>query len=475
MFRKIFNIPNITLLTGLCLSVIAEWYSITGLTAIFAAAVIPIIIMGVTFGISKVVTTVYLKTFWSNIDWRLKFYMVFAVLVLSLITSMGIFGFLSKAHSEQSLVSGDIQAKLAIYDEKIKTARENIENDRKELKQMDDAVDQIMARSTSEEGATKSNNIRRSQQRDRLALAKDIEANQKLISSLNEEAAPIRAENRKVEAEVGPIKYIAALIYGDNLDSNLLERAVRWVIILLVLVFDPLALVLVIAGNNGKKYLENLNIVSEKNEKIDDKINTIENLVPNSTKEQVKSEEVKTEEQTSIDESMVENVYDWSKHGYLNKPFDHFTNLTPMVYKNDTVEVQEQSNKPKEYKELPTGYVSYEGKHMSKDALKVLRPDLFIPNKSLGKSVNSSFGTTFPNNAVKGDIFVRVDTLPNKVFKYDGAKWIEINKESTDTYLYDIRYIQYLIKKIELGEYDVELLSDQEKQQIENYLKNQKK
>ena len=73
-------------------------------------------------------------------------------------------------------------------------------------------------------------------------------------SKLNEERAPIAAENRKVEAEVGPIKYVAALIYGDNPDSNLLERAVRWVIILLVIVFDPLAIALVLAANSSKEW-----------------------------------------------------------------------------------------------------------------------------------------------------------------------------------------------------------------------------
>ena len=77
---------------------------------------------------------------------------------------------------------------------------------------------------------------------------------QKEIAKLNEERAPIAAENRKVEAEVGPIKYVAALIYGDNPDSNLLERAVRWVIILLVIVFDPLAIALVLAANSSKEW-----------------------------------------------------------------------------------------------------------------------------------------------------------------------------------------------------------------------------
>lgn len=179
----------------------------------------------------------------------MRTYFTAALVILMLITSMGIFGFLSKAHSDQSLVSGDVLARLAIYDEKIKTAKDNIEANRKQLKQMDEAVDQIMARSTTEGGADKANSVRKSQARDRATLSKDIEANQKLIAKLNDEAAPIRAEVRKVEAEVGPLKYIAAMIYGDNPDENMLERSVRWLIILLICVFDPLAVLMLIAAN----------------------------------------------------------------------------------------------------------------------------------------------------------------------------------------------------------------------------------
>ena len=178
----------------------------------------------------------------------MKYYMTIAVVVLMLITSMGIFGFLSKAHNDQTLVSGDVGSKIAIYDEKIKTAKENIEADRKQLKQMDEAVDQIMGRSTDEKGADKANAVRKGQQKDRVTLAKDIETQQKLIASLNDEAAPIRAEVRKVEAEVGPIKYIAAFIYGTAPDESMLERAVTWIIILIVIVFDPLAVIMLLAA-----------------------------------------------------------------------------------------------------------------------------------------------------------------------------------------------------------------------------------
>jgi hypothetical protein len=219
-----------------------------GLTAIFSAAVIPIIIMGSALEVGKLVCASWLKANWERAPRFIKYYMTIAVIVLMLITSMGIFGFLSKAHNDQNLVSGDVQSKISIFDEKIKTAKENIEAERKQLKQMDEAVDQIMARSTSEGGADKANAVRKSQQRDRIALAKDIETQQKLIGNLNDEAAPIRAEVRKVEAEVGPIKYIAAFLYGTAPDESMLERAVTWIIILIVIVFDPLAVIMLLGA-----------------------------------------------------------------------------------------------------------------------------------------------------------------------------------------------------------------------------------
>ena len=236
------------LLTGLTISAVAIYYSVVGLTAIFSAAAIPIIIMGSALEVGKLVCASWLKQNWEKAPRFMKYYMTIAVVVLMMITSMGIFGFLSKAHNDQTLVSGDVGSKIAIYDEKIKTAKENIEADRKQLKQMDEAVDQIMGRSSDEKGADKANAVRKSQQKDRVSLAKDIETQQKLIASLNDEAAPIRAEVRKVEAEVGPIKYIAAFIYGTTPDESMLEKAVTWIIILIVIVFDPLAVIMLLAA-----------------------------------------------------------------------------------------------------------------------------------------------------------------------------------------------------------------------------------
>jgi hypothetical protein len=236
------------LVSGLTVSAVAIYYSVAGLVAIFSAAVIPIIVMGVALEISKLAGTVWLKQNWTRAPYFIRAYLLAAIAILMLITSMGIFGFLSKAHSDQSLVSGDVQSRIAIYDEKIKTAKDNIDANRKALRQMDEAVDQVMGRSSDEKGADKAVGLRRAQQKERVRLQSEIAAEQKIVAAVSEERAPIAAEVRKVEAEVGPIKYIANFIYGDNPDANILEKAVTWVIIIIVVVFDPLAVILLLAS-----------------------------------------------------------------------------------------------------------------------------------------------------------------------------------------------------------------------------------
>jgi hypothetical protein len=240
-------IAYLALFSGLAISLVAEFYSIIGFTAIFAAAQIPVIIMGIVLGVGKIAATLWLKQNWKIAHWLVRTYLLTAIAVLMGVTSMGIFGFLSKAHSDQSLVSGDVQSKIAVYDEKIKTAKENIDANRKALKQFDEAVDQVMGRSTDEKGADKAVAIRRSQQKERTRLQAEITSEQKTISILSEERAPIAAEVRKVEAEVGPIKYIAQFVYGES-DKDLLEKAVTWVIIILIAVFDPLAVILLLSS-----------------------------------------------------------------------------------------------------------------------------------------------------------------------------------------------------------------------------------
>jgi len=254
----------LTLLTALILSLSAAVYSILGLTAIFAAAFWSIVILGGSLEVGKIVTVLWLHKYWKQAEIQYKLYLCSAVIILMVLTSMGIFGYLSKAHLDQAVPSGDIQAQVQIFDDKIQTQKDNIKAARAALTQMDSAVDQTMGRTTDEKGADKAATLRRSQGRERTALQNDISKSQTEIVKLQEARGPIASQARKVEAEVGPIKYIAALVYGDNPDANILEKAVRWVIILIVVVFDPLALTLLLAATKAFEWERGIDLFNGK-------------------------------------------------------------------------------------------------------------------------------------------------------------------------------------------------------------------
>ncbi len=240
---------KILFITAIALSACAAYYSVMGLLAIFAAAVIPIFIMGSLLEAAKLVVASWLYRSWKEIPILMKSYFTSALVILMILTSMGIFGYLSKAHLDQAVPTGDVASKVSILDEKIKTEKENIDVARKQIKQLDEQVDQTIGRSADSQGVERSLQIRRGQQKERATLLAEIGSAQTRIARLNEERAPIAADLRKVEAEVGPIKYIAALIYDDVAGEDVLEKAVRWVIIMIVLVFDPLAVLLLVAAN----------------------------------------------------------------------------------------------------------------------------------------------------------------------------------------------------------------------------------
>ena len=352
----------ITFLSALTISAVAIYYSVAGLAAIFAAAVIPIIIMGVSLEVGKLVTAVWLHRNWNRAVWWLKTYLAIAVVVLMFITSMGIFGYLSKAHIEQTSMSKEQVALITSLDDKLARSeakidrwtnemdrllggedirvdnlidREQVELDKinalikaekddirkdfdKQIELQNKRIEQARERKEADiqaakdrfEGSfgggakfdkaveeAKANELSvassaqreirniNSQLNDALAkvdtkYADDIKAIQERIQDLRSQANAktedldarinelegfidkeqsnvdqVREEKftyektyRQLEAEVGPIKYIAEFIYGEQADQNLLEAAVRWVIIIIIFVFDPLAVLLLIAS-----------------------------------------------------------------------------------------------------------------------------------------------------------------------------------------------------------------------------------
>jgi hypothetical protein len=472
-----------TLFTALSLSVVAAWYSILGLTAIFASAVIPIIIMGGILEVAKVTVTVWLHEYWHRCRLLMKCYLVPAVCMLMVITSMGIFGFLSKAHSDQNLISGDAQSKIAIYDEKIKTQKENIEANRKALKQMDEGVDQVLGRSADEKGADKAVALRRAQQKERVRLQNEILQSQKSIAELNDARAPIAAEVRKIEAEVGPIKYIAAFIYGDNPDANLLERAVRWVIIILVVVFDPLAIMMVLASTESMKW-ERERRLRPAYEPDDGPLTDaqVAQLRETVEPELPKGKVVETSKLFE-DPHPPGWMYDELQSNPLNEAeveeviaeFDQARHTEPVVFTPEYLDALAQDDDHDDHEdpriraavkqwksENPDRTIKEERAKLARGKIDQLPWMQLIADNDLGREPTSGFGISFPANPVKGDTFMRVDSMPNVLYKFNGHHWIIVDKNLTDNYTYDDAYIEHLIAKLTSGEYDPDMLSDAE-------------
>jgi len=656
------------LLIAIAISAIAAWYSIAGLIAIFAAAAIPVMIMGGALEAGKIVATVWLHNNWERAGWRFKVYLIPAVVLLMVLTSMGIFGFLSKAHLDQNIISGDSQSRLALYDEKITNERDTINNARTLLGQLDKAVTDISGAPDREvngrviSSAERALQVRRQQARERAALTQTIEQSQTRIVKLQEERAPLAAEFRKIEAEVGPIKYIAALLYGDNPDQNLLEQAVRWVIILIVIVFDPLALTLILAANKQLEWArkgrggwvhdeetksenepdhvlpENRQGFSffEMEEKpptpsddtvIEPVLDTplppedlgvcpkcetpIQNapgigpFCPNKDCDVVDGLDAAREEmeQKELEEffwrgRMIARALDQQEHERrVNEANAQLAELEPEPVEVDVESVQqaqlEQQQLNQERQALEALIGSYDelledndrlqsqldrrmteitqlatAKTHAEESLMVVgqelekiiderdqllaageilqnekeqlektlaeltqaaeptpeflsepeplvvetqpvtvpTPPVFVPTAKVsaivdspmiaGKGVqwnfdqvrtarhgiesqsaddnipesgNAAFGVRFPESAGKGDMFLRVDMIPNRAYKFNGSKWIEIDKNKTDRFAYDEAYISHLSDKLITGEYDIDDLNDVERAQVDEY------
>ena len=638
----------LTLLTALTISGVAIYYSVSGLAAIFSAAVIPIIIMGGVLEVSKLVTAVWLHRFWGIATWWLKTYLSIAVVVLMLITSIGIFGFLSKAHDtasgnateaiatvnridgqiareenrieiledringlqsgdgfdvsssiaqQQEIISGArgaVQADIDYNQTQITAINERLDRDLEALEtsltadiqvQTDKLIplDDLVASYRDEEDSGfinrtdnrgEAERVLQEQKPERDAIAAEInrlrdstrereselrreasvavreaqgnindyraqtqstvdaataEINRlreqsnssqdddleqidewnltiddiyNTIDSLRDEKFESEQAVRLVESEVGPIRYIAEFFTGtDDADASLLETAVSWLIMVIIFVFDPLAVLLLIASQYTFEQRRKENPSLEKSE-IDDGPEPLQESVINQELEEAVEHFARPELDFTLLETRIEQaqkaIKDWEDS--QKEVLDSIEEVEPEPAEPEP-EVEEVETEFKEYEgnkeeetpepeEIETTGVTIEqvispndesdymldpeGRSIHKDALKSLHPELFLQTDNSNAS-STSFGESFPTVAMKGDTFVRVDQMPNRVYKFEGKAWIEIQKEGTDTYLYNEEYINHLVEKIQTGEYDVDLLSDSERQQIEIYLQNDKK
>ncbi len=634
----------LTLLTALTISGVAIYYSVSGLAAIFSAAVIPIIIMGGVLEVSKLVTAVWLHRFWGIATWWLKTYLSIAVVVLMLITSIGIFGFLSKAHDtasgnateaiatvtridgqiareenrieiledringlqsgegfdvsssisqQQEIISGArgaVQADIDYNQTQITAINERLDRDLEALEtsltadiqvQTDKLVplDDLVASYRDEEDTGfinrtdnrgEAERVLQEQKPERDAIAEEInrlrdsardreaelrreasvavreaqgnindyraqtqetvdaataEINRlreqsnssqdddleqidewnltidgiyNTIDSLRDEKFESEQAVRLVESEVGPIRYIAEFFTGtEDADAGLLETAVSWLIMVIIFVFDPLAVLLLIASQYTFEQRRKENPSLEKFE-IDDGPEPLQESVINQELEEAVEHFARPELDFTALETRIKlakkAIKDWEDSQQEIFEVAEEVEPEPEVEEVETEFKEYEGNKVEEETPEPedietTGVtieqvkseddesdymLDPEGRSIHKDALKSLHPELFLQTDNSNAS-STSFGESFPTVAMKGDTFVRVDQMPNRVYKFEGNAWIEIQKEGTDTYLYNEEYINHLVEKIQTGEYDVDLLSDSERQQIEIYLQNDKK
>jgi hypothetical protein len=690
----------LTLLTALTISGVAIYYSVSGLAAIFSAAVIPIIIMGGVLEVSKLVTAVWLHRFWGIATWWLKTYLSIAVVVLMLITSIGIFGFLSKAHDtasgnateaiatvnridgqiareenriqiledringlqsgdgfdvsssiaqQQEIISGArgaVQADIDYNQTQITAINERLDRDLEALEnsltadiqvQTDKLVplDELVASYRDEEDSGfinrtdnrgEAERVLQEQKPERDAIAAEItrlrdsardreselrreasvavreaqgnindyraqtqdtvdaataEINRlreqsnssqdddlaqidewnitidniyNTIDSLRDEKFESEQAVRLVESEVGPIRYIAEFFTGtEDADASLLETAVSWLIMVIIFVFDPLAVLLLIASQytfeqrrkedsslekpeppkdpdpeplgsgfdmepfgseHGRQHmLKSKNDIPKDTlddydkmqadmrsnpSAVDDAANVMSGfdldfakLEPSITeaKEAFENWELskfhkRLEEEVSVEKDQVSEP---GPEPVLEDPeiITEDPELLQKIEETKQAFKEYEGNKEEEEVEEPARvsqghtyqkvrdseyYIDPEGKQIHENALKAQHPDLFLQADSGARQAGTSFGTTFPMIAIKGDIFVRVDQMPNRVFKFEGKDWMEIDKESTDSYTFDEEYIKYIIAQIKTGEYDIDLLSEAERHQVEIYL-----
>ena len=249
---KNHKLSILTFVTSLAIAAVAAWYSIIGLTAIFAAAVIPIIIMGIVLEIGKLVAAAWVYNHWRETSILLRTYLVSAIIVLMLITSMGIYGFLSKSHIDAGINTGEISVKIERIDNRIRSEQRQIDRAEKNILEMDTTLEK------TEYGFFDDSRLeeRKRQSVEREQLNSIITKSENSIDDLLDKKSEYELEVKNFEVEVGPIKYIAALIYGDEA-KNYLDNTVRYVILLLIFVFDPLAVLLLISANMSyRKELE---------------------------------------------------------------------------------------------------------------------------------------------------------------------------------------------------------------------------
>jgi cell division septum initiation protein DivIVA len=469
--------------------------------------------MGSVLEVGKIVTTVWLHTYWHQLRWLLKSYMSIAVAVLMFITSMGIFGFLSRAHIEVTSQAGGGELLIQQVELSISTEQKRIDDARAVIKQMDDAITGLLKGSGA--NAERDNNrtaamttqatkLRESQKKERETLNKSIDDSNKRIAELSKEKLKLKQEDLKLQAEVGPIKYIAQLIYDDELPGqSILEKAVRWVIIIIVAVFDPLAVAMVLGVtmvmNNRRR--ENELVEHEPTVPVRDSEGTRDIELPVGVERVVEVpvevirevevikevpveviREVEVIKEVSVDvvrEVLVEDTTQVNRleeelaetlvmlEDALSKPaevqyVDRVVEKTVEVIKEVPVEVirevsvNDTTNLTALTRELD---ILIQENLRKENQIHALKAELKIKDQeSAGVSadefddeVNTSLlGTQLPGTAEIGQLYLNIKT--EKLYKYTGTDWLEVDKSMNTSYTLDEHWQNWKLGQMTRGE-----------------------
>ena len=320
----------LTLISGISLSIIAAGYSIIGLAALFAGATTAIYAMGGALEVAKLVMASWLYNNWNSplLPKSIKYYLTSAVVVLIFITSVGIFGFLSKAHLDQVVPESNNALQIEIIDEQIEQRQKTIDRSQKQLTRMDDLIETQSEEtswftSSSQKAITERNN----QKLERLSLEETIDQSLNKINELSDKKSGIRTEQLKIEADLGPIKYVAEFLYGDEA-VNHFDKAVRIIIIILIFVFDPVAVLMLISANISLR--ERRMTIGETFKELEDNNKDIKNLVQDRKDELVKE----------LVEIITANKKDWKKDRDFKEFMESLTDEERAILSPDEIKLK---------------------------------------------------------------------------------------------------------------------------------------
>lgn len=448
-----FNLSTVLFAVALAISAFAEFYSILGLMAIFSGAAVSLAIIGSFLGIGKIVTIMWIRQYWHESNKHLRTFLLCVAVILSLLTNIGMFGFLSKAHSTSSLETDSVQLKLDTINDKLKTVEYLIAEQENRRQELQDVIDTLIAA----EKPTGADRVRKTQQVERQAIDAKLTELREQRNQLKIEANGAQGAIMHLEADVGPIKYLAQLVYGEKTDKSIMDKAIQILIIALVCVIDPLAIALVLAASWTRQY-EATNKDKVEQQPITDPVITqpepVEQVVeqPEVVKPKRKYTRRKKVEETPVTETSPFNV----NSEITDKMFD--LDEKPVVEVKTSSKPAKQAFAPKfdiQTKQIirtfnKGDYIQYNGKKTHIRVVRQSNPEWFLESAEAEKASMIQFSAdNWPQYAEVGDKFHRIDVLPHIKYEFTAAGWVEINNQIDPTMLVSIDgYVQAIAKLI---------------------------